>query len=178
MSDWPKVRWTQARQITELMEVPRAAMPGAEITPQSWLDARVEQGDLAGAITFLGHALPRYEAVAWAAEIVAPKDRKSPVAASIARWLDGAEDADRRTVWSLTQEAEDDSPERLLAYAVFFSGGSIAPEDQAPVNPEPALCGRFASAAIIKSAYRTENPEESLSAALERGRGIAQGKAE
>lgn len=177
MSDWSKVRWTQARQIAELMEMPPLARPEPDVTPERWLATQVEQGDLAGAVTFLGHALPRYEAVAWASAAILPKVGGTALAEAIRRWLDGAEDSDRRTVWRLAEDADEDSPERLLGYAVFFSGGSIAPEDQAPVNPDPALCGRFAAAAIIKAAHRDDDPDRVLAAAITAGEGYARGDA-
>lgn len=178
MSEWPKVRWTQARQIAELMELPRRDLPDAQVTPQSWFQTRVDEGDLAGAVSFLGHALPRYEAVQWAAETLGAKAGASPIGAAVSRWLDTSDEADRRALWTMAEEADEDSAERLLAYSVFFSGGSIAPEDQAPVNPGPALCGRFAAAAIVKHAYRDEDPAGALGAALARGRAIAQGAPE
>lgn len=179
MSEWPKVRWTQARQIAELMELPARELPAPDMTPQGWVEGRVAQGDVAGAVMFMGHALPRYEAVSWAASAVAPAGQSpSPIAGAVARWLETSEESERRTLWTLAEQADEDNPERLLAYSVFFSGGSIAPEDQAPVNPDPALCGRFAAAAIVKSAYAQDDPDAVLSAALDRGRGIAEGKAE
>jgi hypothetical protein len=94
MSDWSKVRWTQARQIAELMDLPRAARPTPEVTPQRWLEEQVEQGDLAGAVTFLGHALPRYEAVTWAEAVVPTANgagKPPELRGAIRRWLDGTD---------------------------------------------------------------------------------------
>ena len=178
MSEWPKVRWTQARQIAELMELPRTELPDAQLTPQRWVEDKATAGDLAGAVMIMGHALPRYEVVAWAAEAIGRKPDGSPVAGAVARWLDGSDEATRRELWALAEQVDEAAPARLLAYSVFFSGGSIAPEDQAPVNPSPALCGRFAAAAIVKHAFAGDDPDAALGAALERGRSIAQGQAE
>lgn len=177
MSEWSKVRLTQARQIAELMEIPPRDRPEPDVTPELWLATQIDQGDLAGAVTFLGHALPRYEAVAWASAQIIPNAGGSPLSQAIRGWLDGAEDGDRRTVWRLADEADDDSPERLLGYAVYFSGGSIAPDDQPPVNPDPALCGRFAAAAIIKAAHGGDDPDGALAAAIATGESYARGDA-
>ena len=73
----------------------------------------------------------------------------------------------------MARSEEDSSAEGLLASAVYFSGGSIAPEDCEPVLPDPAICGRLAAAAILKRAYENENPESVLRFAVAEGDRIA-----
>ena len=95
--------------------------------------------------------------------------------AAVERWISDPDESGRRAAWSAGEAADERSPERLLSYAVFLSGGSIAPEDQAVVNPAPELSGRLAAAAVITAAYLAEQPDEHLSAALAAGEAIARG---
>jgi hypothetical protein len=178
MSKWQKVRWTQARQITQLMGAKESESPSPEVQPADFYASLREQGDLAEAVRFLGHALPRYEAVVWAAQAIKAMPGLSldtGLMKAVKSWIDDPEDGKRRNVWSAAEMADEDNPERLLGYSVFLSGGSIAPQDQAPVNPAPQLCGQLASAAIIAAAHASGDPEATLGAALSAGEAIAGG---
>lgn len=180
MVNWQKVRWTQARQITALMGLSEKEAPPPQVRPAEFYGSLRESGDLAEAVRFLGFALPRYEAVLWAAEAlkassVADDEKTAALLTAIEAWIADPEDRGRRAVWSSAEMVDEDRPERLLAYAIFLSGGSIAPEEQEPVNPEPQLCGQLAAAAIIAAAHQTTAPERALVSALAAGEAIARG---
>ena len=65
------------------------------------------------------------------------------------------------------------SPERLLALAVYTSGGSMAPPDLPPVNPPQEICGKVAAGAVLTAAFLTDNPAEAKAAALDLGDKVA-----
>lgn len=178
MTDWPNVRWTQARQVALLMGVRDADAPPESVTPAAWCENLREAGRTADALTLVGLALPRFEGVVWASNMVeAMGGALDPqIMAAIKSWIADPDDKSRRAVWGLAETADDEGPERLLAYAVFLSGGSIAAEDQMAVNPQPDLSGRLAAAAVITAAYRTPDPPSALAAALKAGEAVARGE--
>jgi hypothetical protein len=96
---------------------------------------------------------------------------------AVRKWFDDPDDAGRRAAWDAAQAEDDDSPERALASAVFFSGGSIAPEDQAAVQPAPEISGRLAAVAVIGAAYRTSDPKAQMREAVAAAEVMAKGEA-
>ena len=75
---------------------------------------------------------------------------------------------------AIATERDQGWPEKLLAGAIFFSGGSIAPEDVAPIQPPPAICGKLSGCAIIAAAHATGAPEPLLRTAIINGSRIAE----
>ena len=71
------------------------------------------------------------------------------------------------------EEADEASPERMLATAVFFSGGSISLPDLAPIPPAPELAGKLAAVAITMAATRAKTCDEVLDRALDLGERVA-----
>ncbi len=101
-------------------------------------------------------------------------DWRDRIREAIALWLASPSDSQRRTIWSIATERDQGCPEKLLAGAVFFSGGSIAPEDVSPVPPPAAVCGKLAACAIIAAAHATGTPEPMLRNAIATGDRIAE----
>jgi hypothetical protein len=182
MGGWDRVPWTQARQIAQLIDPAREDLPPQSITPEAYFASLVGDKRHEEAVTFLGHAVPRFEAVQWATQAVvridpAPSAPRLQARTAIAAWIGDPDDATRRSAWSAGQAAPDSSPERLLGHAIFLSGGSIAPPDLPAVNPDPELAGRLAAAAVIMAAHRTPDAVRHLEQALADGEAIAQGEA-
>jgi hypothetical protein len=153
--------------------------PPPEVQPIDFYSTLCRNGDLGEAVRFLAQALPRYEAILWgnkALKVISGVSGEAALLKIVQDWIDEPEDKRRRVVWSAAEAVDEDQPERLLGYAVFLSGGSIAPEDQAPVNPAPHLCGQLASAAIITAAHAGGVPDANLEAALSLGEAIAEGR--
>ena len=179
MDKWSQVKWTEARQIAEAMEVEPAALPEDGIDPRSFYQSLKDKGELDRAVRYLGHALPRFEAVAWAAHCVRSVPRDQPHALDrqaldrTLQWLDEPTDDYRRAAQQAGQSASKGSPEGLLAMAAFMSGGSISPPDLPPVNPPQEVCGRIASAAVLIAAHRSKEPAAAIAAALEAGEAVA-----
>lgn len=178
---WNQVRWTEAHQIASLMGVEEDALPAAGVEPEPHYHALRKAGDRAGAATFLGHALPRLEALAWAARVLEDEARTRELKHGdrqaldhALRWLGDPNDASRRAAMAAADEAGERSPERLLATGVFFSGGSISQPDLEPVLPAPELAGRFAAAAVALAAARAEQESDAVfDRALDLGEQVA-----
>jgi hypothetical protein len=179
MGRWTQVRWTEAGQVTANLGWPRSADDAQP--PEIFFDALRAQGREPEAALFLGQALPRYEVVAWAARAVrelAPPDRTPDGEALKAAllWLQDPSDSRRRAAFEASERAGDGSPQRLCALAVFFSGGSLAPDHLQPVLPPKETAGKFAAAAVIRAAAAGGQPKDALRQALDLGEALARGE--
>ena len=180
MSEWAMVQWSQARQITDLLGVkpPEAPRPG--IAPADYFAELVEAERQRDAVNFLALALPRYEAIVWAGEVLGAfgnpdRDLDELRAFEIARdWIRSPSEALRRRSEALAGAMEDESPEKYLLMAIFLSGGSMAPEGQAPVHPRDDLTGRLVGAVIILTALAASDEKAALAQALVMGERLAQ----
>lgn len=149
--------------------------------PRAYFDALRAAGRDSDAVEFLSQALPRWEAVAWAARSV--RDLSSPGDEADARalkaallWIQDPTEERRRAAQVAAEDAEPDSPARLAALAAFYSGGSIAPAD-AEILPAPRdAAGRFAAGAILTVAARSDDMDAALAASLGAGSAIAAGE--
>lgn len=173
MTRWPTVKLTQARQVYALMDVEEEDLPPAADDLHACYDA-LRRGDApADALDYIAHALPRQEAVAWAARCLHDhaRDHTLPIRDQLTldhtmRWIDEPSDTHRRATHAAAQAAGQRSPERMLGMAVFYSGGSIAPMNAAPVLAPPEACLRYAAGAVKASAYRRGIPGDAMAKAL------------
>ena len=180
---WNRVKWTEAAQVWAAMELGDGVPPPAGVSPRDYWAERRAAGDLEWASAFVAHALPRFEAVAWAARFLderanglPPLDRQALDHAL--RWLGEPTEAHRIAAGDAGDAAGPRSAERLLAAAAFMSGGSIAPPDLPPVLPAPELCGRLAAAAVAIAAHRDADRAGAFERALDLGDAVANGGAE
>lgn len=178
MAEWNQVRWTEARQIVALMG--HDALPDEGISPHDHYAGVRAAGRHDEAVGFLGHALPRFEAIAWASRILeeaAGSHVPSPDRQALdyaLRWLGDPSDDRRRAAMEAADEAAFGAPERLLAMAVFLSGGSISQPDLPPVLPPPESAGRCAAGAILLAAHRSGDAASMLDRALDLGEKVAE----
>lgn len=177
---WNQVRWTEAHQIASLMGVDEAEWPASGIAPDEHYRAVRAGGDRLSAVSFIGHALPRFEALTWAARVLDEQaaaltlsraDRQALEHAL--RWLGEPNDRTRRAAMAAAEAAGERAPERMLATGVFFSGGSISQPDLPPVMPSPELAGRFAAIAVTLAAARAQDGAALLDRALDLGERVA-----
>lgn len=176
MANWTRSSLTDAGQVLALID-PKAA-PRSALGPLAQWHARlVAAGNLDGAIEFVAHALPRYECIAWAAQAALATgivDRTDPAVIAVLQWLDDPGDALRRAV-AEAAEAGEQGPVALLCQAVFLSGGSIAPEDLAPVHAPADVCAKLAAAALLVGAYSSADPQTALRQIVELGEAAVTG---
>ena len=177
MESWRSVRLTRARQIGELMELRAGEMPGADVPVRPHYEA-LRATDPSQAAAYIDHALPRRKAIQWAAGLIdaAHGDVASPertVSGRARLWLSDPDDRKRRDANS-AKGAGRDAPERTLATAIFYNGGSIAPEDVAPVQPAAGLANRVTVAAVEQAAYRSTDPRAFFAQALDGPETIAE----
>ncbi len=179
MPDWNIIKLTDTDQVMERMEQPLAN--GANQNIYVHYKSLKEAKDLSGALAFLGHALPNYESVGWAAHYLhdqsfqhtlLPQDKMALDCAL--RWIGNPCEEYRRAAQNAADAAGDNSPEEALALAVFMSGGSISVPKFASVLPPPMLCNRFAVSAILSAIYRNKVPSEQFAIALSLGEKIAE----
>jgi hypothetical protein len=174
MSEWSIIRFTEARQVATLAGHDEDSLPEADVSVRAHYDkVRAEEGGAYAALEFIGVALPRLEAINWAAHILDAESRNRELKLRdrqtldyCLRWLGDPNDANRRAAHESAQAASPRGPERLLGFAVFYSGGSISTPDLPPVLPPPEAAARFAVGAIATAAYRTDAPEALFDRAL------------
>ncbi|MFL5297562.1 MAG: DUF6931 family protein [Phenylobacterium sp.] len=179
MGRWKQVKWTEARQLTSILGWP--ATDRDDQPPEGFFDGLRAEGRNHEAAMFLGQALPRFEVVTWAARSVRdlsppqppPADADALKAAFL--WLQDPSENRRRAAFEAASAADTVAPQRLCALAVFFSGGSLAPENLEPVLAPKETAGKFAAAAVISAASASGKPAEALDAALKLGEALAVG---
>ncbi|MGI4732249.1 MAG: DUF6931 family protein [Janthinobacterium lividum] len=180
MTAWNAVKLTEARQVVARMGAAPEALPDAAVSVRAGYDDLRAAGTLAEAVEYLSHALPRAEAVAWAAALIAEEAaridlpfRNRQALDSALRWLDAPSDANRRSARAAADLAPRVSPERYLGLAVFYSGGSMAAADAPAVPPPDHACARFAVGAIEQAAYRSPPADRLFLRALALGEDVA-----
>lgn len=180
---WSRVPWTGSSQILAMLDGEDAKPAGqAAQDPQAYFDSLVADGALERAVGFLSLALPPREAVQWAWRVLlftaepVDNDWRRRLRAQIANWLAQPSDGLRRTIWSIAKERDETWPEKLLAGAIFFSGGSIGPENGTPIEPPRAIPGKLVASAIVAAAHGSGSAAALLRLAVIDGRRIAAGE--
>lgn len=179
MTDWARVRWSEARQVLALLDRPATDDPDPQLRPAAYFERLVQDGKLQDAAAFLGQALPRLEAVAWAARSVneLPNEKRPPQESAALKaallWVQDPTEARRRTAYDAAEACDPASPERLAGLAAFFSGGSITPADCPPLPAPKDAAGRFAAGAVLSAAARQSDHHGALRRCLERGAALA-----
>ncbi|WP_343610904.1 hypothetical protein [Novosphingobium sp.] len=178
MSEWRSIHLTQARQVAALMGVTQE-LPAPEVGLRAHYE-ELKASDPTQALNFIAHALPRFEAILWAAAVVAGTQGPAPTReehitrSAIRHWMEVQDDATRRAAHDSAQNLSRDLPERSLASAIFYSGGSIAPVKAAPVLPVPGLANRLAAIAVMQAAYRSGDAPGLIAHALSQAEGVAE----
>lgn len=177
---WNAVRLTEARQVAALMGHHRDDWPEADLPVRTRYEALRAAGSSAAAIKYLAHALPRLEAVAWAARVLEAQARQTPLVPSARhaldvslRWLGERSEVHRRAAREAAEAIGKPTPERALGMAIFYSGGSVAGPHQPPVMPPDHVAARYAVQAITGAAYRSETPDAVFADALAVGEAAA-----
>jgi hypothetical protein len=155
----------------------------AGATPAAFLDALRGAGALTEAVRFLAFALPAREGAWWAylsardAAAAKPDSNHAACLDAIEAWVYKPSDEARRAVFPLGEAAGFDTPTGYAALAVFWSGGSIAPPDLDPIEPDAKLAPTAVGAAVLASALVPDvaGAKDRYRRAIERGIDIAGG---
>ncbi len=154
------------------------------LAPQEFCTLLAQNGQHADAVRFWAHALPKRQAVWWGClcmDAAPGPPATAPVTAALdaARaWVREPDDARRRASYQAGTAAGLDQPPALVAIAVFFTGGSVAPPDLPEVAPVDHATGDMIGAALNLAAVRVqpEKAPQTLERFLAIGRDIAQGR--
>jgi len=168
-----------------LLELPAAAaaiVRGCKLAAEA-IDRLEAAGCLIEASRLLAHALPKREAIWWAcmcAAHTAPPDLPEPdrLARQAAElWVRQPSDKNRRGAMARAEATTFETPDALAAYAVFWSGETIGPEDQPAVPPTPHMSAKMVAATVFLAAVRIDASRQNarLKRFLESGRNIASG---
>ena len=136
-----------------------ACLAGAE-RPTEAVARLAASGFLIEAARLCAHALPRREAVWWAArcaEATAPPtlpDADREARARAEDWVRRVSDETRRAAMTRAELAGFLSPESWVAVAAFWSGDSMAPLGQPKLPPAPHLTGTAVTGAVILASVR------------------------
>lgn len=181
MTDWTIVLWNDARQVAEQAGLQPALWPAEGVAPQSYFETLRGDGRADVATLVMAAFLPRLEAIAWVAAALPNPAEDGPdyrarrlILDAARRWLDEPDDLNRRAVHALAENANPEWPETLLGLAIFFSGGSIAPEELDPVTADPAVAAHLAAAALQSAAIERMPVDDGvLARALDLGNQVA-----
>ena len=178
MTNWARTIWTEARQIGAILGWPPA--PGDGVSPELFFRVLLDEGRSHDAALFLGQALPRYEAVLWAARTVAScrPTANAAVMAAVTAWLRDPSDSHRRAAYAEADGTSEPTAAKLCALAVFMSGGSIALDGERPLPAPKEATGKFAAAAVLTATADGNEPEVALARALDDGEKLARGEPE
>jgi hypothetical protein len=172
--------------VARLLDWPvRPNDPDGGLAPSAYFDALRTAGRHIEAAEFLGQALPRWEAVAWAVRAVRdvrPADARGAAESAALKaallWVQDPTENRRRSAFAAAEGADATAPERLAALAAFYSGGSVAPADCAPLPAPKEAAGRFAAGAVLVAALSAPKPDKTLAACLDAGVAMASGAAD
>ncbi len=171
-TDFSRIELKAARQIFDRFPFPddiRALLTG-QPTALEFFNSLVAQKKHQPAVTFLAFALPKKEAVLWAALCAklaggpngAPLPPKQAAALQAAqRWVQNPTDENRRAAYPAAEAATFGTPAGCAALAAFLSGGSLAPPDLTAIPPPEYACGQTAGHAVIVAGV-ISSPEKAL----------------
>ena len=157
----PRLELSAAAASRLASEEPPSAGEGL---PSAAVEKLAAAGFLIEAARLCAHALPRREAVWWAARCAAAtapeglSDADREACALAESWVRRPADETRRAAMAKAELAGFTTPEAWAAVAAFWSGDSMSPADQPKVPPAPHLAGTAVAGAIILASVRA-HPE-------------------
>jgi hypothetical protein len=159
-SDFAKIELKTTHLFFAKFPLPEVkALCEKDTTSLDFFNALVKQQKHKEAITFLAHALPKKDAVSWAA--LCAKNQAAldaiPLAAphnlaiqAAQKWVLAQSDETRRAAYDAAVVAPVGTPAGCAALAAFFSGGSLGPPTLAqPVPPPEDACAKAAAGSIL-----------------------------
>lgn len=182
-----KVKAASAAEVCARFDLAPEAKPllDPKAPPREFLDALVSSRQFPTAIRFLAHALPHREAVWWGSlcvkhvsESALPAVETGALKAAVL-WVLDPTDGHREAARAPAEAAGMESPCGVLATAVTWTGGTLAPPMPRvpPVVPGPWLPAKAVLGAVLLAATRGKaGVEETQRLFVELGVGVAEGK--
>ena len=160
-------------------EAKQLATPGIPV--RAYIEQLARGERVRDSIRALAQVLPNGNSIAWgldsirrvAASASDPKAKNAILA--VEQWLAEPNDERRRAAMQAAEQARIGTPAGCLAFAVFLSGGSLAPPD-APAAPEPSpqICGRIVAASMsLAVALDPRNAPDLLRSFVDHGFSLA-----
>jgi hypothetical protein len=121
----------------------------------AYLQSLCDQALFQDAFLTLARVLPRQYAIIWATKCVEEHCKETPAPEDLhcleagKKWLSNPDDKLRRAAMDAADACEYEGPWAWLAAAVGFSGGSLAPANQAEIQPPKHLTAVAVSACLI-----------------------------
>ena len=149
-------------EIAELSDGARALVKD-DSTPPGYLDSLEKQELYPDAIKFQAHHLPADAAVKWASacikELRSPetKDQKDEPLDAVDQWVKAPGDQTRFAAKEAADKSKKSGPSKILAMAVFLSGGSLTPPGS-PEAPPPKWAAQKMIAGSIQVAVVSDQP--------------------
>ncbi|MFC6486409.1 DUF6931 family protein [Nitratireductor sp. GCM10026969] len=179
-----KIKAATAAEICERVDLsPEAkAYLLPDVSPQGYLSLIVEAEHVGDAVRFLAFSLPIREGIWWAcvvanSEIEAPSEIESTCLERAAAWVYEPTEARRRSCMEAAELAKFEGAAAYAALAVFWSGGSLAPEDMPEAPADPSLGPIGVGASVLLSLTRGDPQKlgHRFETAIKRGTDIANG---
>jgi hypothetical protein len=136
-----------------------------DLTAKDYLALLTQKELFEDAVRFLAHALPKREAVWWAwvcarrSSTAEPAPKIKAALDATEKWIAQPNDENRRAAMRAGEAAEFKTAAGCAGLAAFFSGGSLAPPDVAPVPPGEHLTAKAVMSAVVLAAV-TPEPEK------------------
>lgn len=153
-------------------------------TPEQFLDVLAKAGHMRDAAQFLAYALPVREAVWWGCLVARSTltDATPPPAVEALKageaWAYQPTEENRRAAEAAAMtDGALDHPSGWAAQAAFWATGSMSPEGNPPVPPDPFFTAKAVSAVLLLAAAQGPPLEENqrFASYLAWGRDIAAG---
>jgi hypothetical protein len=154
------------KEISETADLSDAAraLVREDSTESNYLDSLEKQELFQDAIRFMAFKLPTDAGIKWATaclkELRSPesKEKDEPWDASD-QWVKAPGDPTRRAAKKAADNVKKAGPSKLLAMAVFLSGGSVASEG-APETPPPQFAAQKLIAGSVQVAVVSYEPKK------------------
>lgn len=153
-----KITAQSAQEICGRAELSADARPFLlpSLSPQGFLSLLVDAENVGDAVRFLAFALPIREAIWWSyivakTTIVAPTELEILCMERAAAWVYEPNEAHRRSCMECAESAKFEGAAAYAALAVFWSGGSLAPEGMADAEADPRLGPIGVGASVLLS---------------------------
>lgn len=152
------------------------------LSPQGYLSLLVDNQQIGDAVRFMAFLLPVREGIWWScavahSNLAEPNELEARCLELAAAWVFDPTEERRRSCMKAAEAAKFEGAAAYAALAVFWSGGSMAPEGMAEALPDPSLAPIGVGASILLSITAGDplKLDQRFEKAMARGVDIANG---